>query len=96
MIAHDWTATREQMILDPTIINLNTGSFGPLPKPVFERVNRTASLAGRGADAFLRPPGWPAALAGAANDWPRFSARRRNDWFSRPMFPPRSTSSPRA
>src|SRR6476660_9738291 len=32
------TAERERMILDPTIINLNTGSFGPLPKPVFERV----------------------------------------------------------
>jgi isopenicillin-N epimerase len=26
------------MILDPTIVNLNTGSFGPLPRPVFERV----------------------------------------------------------
>jgi isopenicillin-N epimerase len=26
------------MMLDPTIINLNTGSFGPLPRCVFERV----------------------------------------------------------
>ena len=26
------------MILDPTIINLNTGSFGPLPQSVFDRV----------------------------------------------------------
>src|SRR5947209_3523442 len=33
-----WAAARDQMILDPTIINLNTGSFGPLPTPVFERV----------------------------------------------------------
>ena len=33
-----WTAARERMLLDPTAINLNTGSFGPLPRPVFERV----------------------------------------------------------
>lgn len=26
------------MLLDPTVINLNTGSFGPLPRVVFERV----------------------------------------------------------
>jgi isopenicillin-N epimerase len=25
------------MLLDPTVANLNTGSFGPLPRPVFER-----------------------------------------------------------
>jgi isopenicillin-N epimerase len=29
---------RSQMLLDPTVINLNTGSFGPLPRCVFERV----------------------------------------------------------
>jgi isopenicillin-N epimerase len=34
----DWDALREQILLDPTIINLNTGSFGPLPRPVFDRV----------------------------------------------------------
>jgi isopenicillin-N epimerase len=34
----DWVAIREQILLDPTIINLNTGSFGPLPRPVFDRV----------------------------------------------------------
>jgi len=33
-----WSAARGRMILDPTIVNLNTGSFGPLPRPVFERV----------------------------------------------------------
>ncbi len=33
-----WAAARGRMILDPTIINLNTGSFGPLPQPVFDRV----------------------------------------------------------
>jgi isopenicillin-N epimerase len=32
-----WAAARKRMILDPTIINLNTGSFGPVPSPVFER-----------------------------------------------------------
>lgn len=34
----DWVSFRDQILLDPTIINLNTGSFGPLPRPVFERV----------------------------------------------------------
>src|SRR5947208_1236972 len=30
------SAAREQMLLDPSVANLNTGSFGPLPRPVFE------------------------------------------------------------
>src|SRR5262249_8930948 len=33
-----WEAARAQMLLDPTVANLNTGSFGPLPRVVFERV----------------------------------------------------------
>ena len=33
-----WTAARARMMLDPTTINLNTGSFGPLPRLVFEHV----------------------------------------------------------
>lgn len=33
-----WAAARAQMMLDPTVANLNTGSFGPLPRVVFERV----------------------------------------------------------
>jgi isopenicillin-N epimerase len=33
-----WSAARARMLLDPTTINLNTGSFGPLSGPVFERV----------------------------------------------------------
>ncbi len=33
-----WTAARDCMMLDPTTINLNTGSFGPLPRAVFDRV----------------------------------------------------------
>ncbi|MEZ6139159.1 MAG: aminotransferase class V-fold PLP-dependent enzyme [Zavarzinella sp.] len=32
-----WAAATAQMIQDPTIVNLNTGSFGPLPRSVFER-----------------------------------------------------------
>jgi isopenicillin-N epimerase len=34
----DWPTARAAMLLDPTIANLNTGSFGPLPRVVFERV----------------------------------------------------------
>ena len=33
-----WEAARAQMLLDPSAVNLNTGSFGPLPRVVFERV----------------------------------------------------------
>jgi isopenicillin-N epimerase len=33
----DWAAARARMLLDPAVANLNTGSFGPLPAPVFER-----------------------------------------------------------
>src|SRR5262245_57148419 len=33
-----WTAARSRMMLDPTVANLNTGSFGPWSRPVFERV----------------------------------------------------------
>jgi isopenicillin-N epimerase len=31
-----WAEARAQMLLDPGVANLNTGSFGPLPRPVFE------------------------------------------------------------
>ena len=31
---------RAAMMLDPTVANLNTGSFGPLPRVVFERVTQ--------------------------------------------------------
>src|SRR5438093_938709 len=33
----DWSAARAAMMLDPRFLNLNTGSFGPTPRPVFER-----------------------------------------------------------
>ena len=38
MDADLWPGARARILLDPSIINLNTGSFGPLPRPVFERV----------------------------------------------------------
>src|SRR5262245_24431277 len=33
-----WSDARSRMLLDPAVANLNTGSFGPLPRSVFERV----------------------------------------------------------
>jgi isopenicillin-N epimerase len=33
-----WDAARARVLLDPAVVNLNTGSFGPWPVPVFERV----------------------------------------------------------
>lgn len=34
----DWNLARQAMCLDSTVANLNTGSFGPWPRPVFDRV----------------------------------------------------------
>src|SRR5262245_42349995 len=54
-----WAVVRGRMILDPTIVNLNTGSFGPLPVPVFERVTELRRmLAGEPTHFFVRqlPP----------------------------------------
>jgi isopenicillin-N epimerase len=31
-----WADARAQMLYDPTVVNLNTGSFGPLPRCVFD------------------------------------------------------------
>lgn len=47
------------MLLDPNVINLNTGSFGPLATPVFERVTELRrQLAAEPTDFFVRkaPP----------------------------------------
>src|SRR5213596_3332061 len=33
-----WSQARSQVLLDPHVVNLNTGSFGPQPRVVFERV----------------------------------------------------------
>lgn len=54
-----WDSARAAMLLDPTVANLNTGSFGPLPRPVFERVTALRQrLAEEPMDFLLRvlPP----------------------------------------
>jgi isopenicillin-N epimerase len=55
----DWSAARAAMMLDPTVANLNTGSFGPLPRVVFDRVTQLRRrLAEEPMDFLLRrlPP----------------------------------------
>src|SRR5260370_29247566 len=55
----DWSAARVAMLLDPAVINLNTGSFGPLPKPFFEHVTELRrQLAAEPTDFIVRrlPP----------------------------------------
>jgi isopenicillin-N epimerase len=54
-----WPDARAQMMLDPHVINLNTGSFGPLPRPVFEHATELRRhLAAEPMDFFVRfaPP----------------------------------------
>jgi isopenicillin-N epimerase len=54
-----WTEARGDMLLEPHVVNLNTGSFGPLPHPVFERVTELRRrLAAEPMDFLLRqaPP----------------------------------------
>jgi isopenicillin-N epimerase len=36
----DWSAARAAMMIDPTVTNLNNGSWGPLPRVVYERVSQ--------------------------------------------------------
>jgi isopenicillin-N epimerase len=55
----DWSAARSRVLLDPTVTMLNTGSFGPLPVPVFDRATELRRrLAAGPTDFFLRqaPP----------------------------------------
>jgi isopenicillin-N epimerase len=55
----EWSAARAQVHLDPAVAMLNTGSFGPLPKPVFDRVtDLRRRLAAGPTDFFVRqaPP----------------------------------------
>jgi isopenicillin-N epimerase len=55
----DWSAARAQVPLDPTVTMLNTGSFGPTPTPVFDRVTELRRrLAAGPTDFFVRqvPP----------------------------------------
>jgi isopenicillin-N epimerase len=54
-----WTEARARMLLDPTVANLNTGSFGPLPRVVFEQVTALRQrLAAEPMDFLIRqaPP----------------------------------------
>lgn len=54
-----WSDARARMLLDATVINLNTGSFGPSPRVVFERVTALRQrLAAEPMDFLLRgaPP----------------------------------------
>jgi isopenicillin-N epimerase len=70
--ANGWdpAAARAAMLLDPTVVNLNTGSFGPLPQPVFEYVTELRQrLAAEPMDFLLREVPerlWPARTALAA------------------------------
>src|SRR5271155_4999884 len=51
----DWHHHRRQMMLDPSAINLNTGSFGPLPRCVFDRATALRQqLAAEPMDFLLR------------------------------------------
>src|SRR5919197_924410 len=59
MSCHDWAGARAAMLLDPTVANLNTGSFGPTPRVVFERASELRRrLAEEPMDFLLRqaPP----------------------------------------
>jgi isopenicillin-N epimerase len=55
----DWSSARAQVHLDPAVTMLNTGSFGPTPRPVFDRVTELRrQLAAGPTDFFVRrlPP----------------------------------------
>src|SRR6267142_5119856 len=59
MTTSDWSAARAAMMLDPTVANLNTGSFGPTPRVVLDRVTALRRrLAAEPMDFLLResPP----------------------------------------
>lgn len=55
----DWAAARARILLDPTVTMLNTGSFGPLPRPVFDHATALRlRLAAGPTDFYVRqaPP----------------------------------------
>lgn len=49
----DWADARGRMLLDPTVVNLNTGSAGPLPRSTFERVTELRTRLARAPMDFL-------------------------------------------
>src|SRR5437588_7595779 len=51
--APDWGAARRQILLDPAVTMLNTGSFGPLPRPVFDRATELRRRLAAGPTDFL-------------------------------------------
>jgi isopenicillin-N epimerase len=54
-----WADARAQMLYDPTVVNLNTGSFGPLPRSVFDQaIELRRRLAAEPMDFLVRqmPP----------------------------------------
>jgi isopenicillin-N epimerase len=71
MPAADWSAERAAMLLDPHVANLNTGSFGPLPRVVFDRATELRRrLAEEPMDFLLR--GAPSLLWEARERLARF------------------------
>ena len=53
MPAADWSDARARMMLDPTVANLNTGSFGPTPRVVFDRATALRRRQAEAPMAFL-------------------------------------------
>ncbi|OKI04839.1 penicillin epimerase [Streptomyces sp. CB02923] len=53
MAVADWADARGRMLLDPTVVNLNTGSGGPLPRSAFERVTGLRTHLANGPMDFL-------------------------------------------
>ena len=89
-----WTAARARMMLDPTTTNLNTGSFGPLPRVVFERVTELRQrLAAEPMDFLVR--GLPPLLWTRASGWRTSWAARPCAWSSPSTSPPPSIWWPR-
>jgi isopenicillin-N epimerase len=39
-MSRDWAALRHEMLLDPAVTQLNSGSFGPTPRPIYEAAER--------------------------------------------------------
>ncbi|QFU92991.1 aminotransferase class V-fold PLP-dependent enzyme [Amycolatopsis sp. YIM 10] len=53
MVAKAWASARDQVLRDPAVINLNTGSCGRLPRPVFDRVTALRTRLAAGPMDFL-------------------------------------------